>query len=270
MFVLAMVMVGGLAATPVKVAAPDLQVINLDASRGSLFANHFAQQLIVLGLQVVSAQQISAVLGQERQKSMLGCAEGQGSCVAELAAALGSDAIVTGSIAQLSSGSLRVSITIVAGSDARPLSVLSSSASSEDGVFEVLSAEAPRMAQEVLAKLRPGTSLVLPTRGVRRSAWAPAVVGVAAGAIGFALLASAWADSDQLRTGTQPLTLMQARTIAQSGSARQTAGGVLISIGAAGLVSAALMFALGADTPAQLIGFVGPDAVGLALVGRFL
>lgn len=97
---LALVGVALLAQSPVappQVAAPELTVIGIDANRAALFTEHLAQQLTALGFTVVSAKQMGSLLGQERQKQLLGCSEESASCMAELAAALGSDAIVTGS-----------------------------------------------------------------------------------------------------------------------------------------------------------------------------
>src|SRR5690242_11003681 len=83
------------------IAAPDLTVVGLELNRGALYTEHFAQQLTALGFSVVTQKQIASLLGQERQKQLLGCATQSDSCIAELASALGSDAIITGSVAKL-------------------------------------------------------------------------------------------------------------------------------------------------------------------------
>jgi hypothetical protein len=50
---------------------------------------------------VISAQDVQALLGLERQKALLGCSDDATSCMSELANALGADVLVTGSLAKL-------------------------------------------------------------------------------------------------------------------------------------------------------------------------
>src|SRR5688572_24149396 len=85
---------------PLHLAAPGLSYVNLDEKAGDAFLDYFNQQLALAGkIQVATKAEVSAVLGMERQRNLLGCSE-QGSCMAELAGALGVDGIITGSLAR--------------------------------------------------------------------------------------------------------------------------------------------------------------------------
>ena len=50
---------------------------------------------------VVSSQDVRTMLGQERQKQLLGCSEGASSCLTELAGALGAPFVLSGTLAKL-------------------------------------------------------------------------------------------------------------------------------------------------------------------------
>lgn len=61
---------------PLKVAAPGFNVINLEARLGEFYTEHTAQQLKLLGLEVITVREIASMLGLERQRQLLGCSEG--------------------------------------------------------------------------------------------------------------------------------------------------------------------------------------------------
>src|SRR5690348_18463884 len=114
----------GAAREPVAIAAPDLSVVNVEENRATFYTEYFAQELTRAGLRVVTAKQISAVLGMERQRQLLNCSDSSSSCMAELANALGTDGILIGTIAQI--GSLfQVNLSIVGSRDRATLSVRS-------------------------------------------------------------------------------------------------------------------------------------------------
>jgi hypothetical protein len=87
-------------AEPLKLAVPGLSVVDLDSQRSSFLTEHLAQELSDQGAQVVSAQDLTVMLGLDRQRQLMGCAGGK--CVTELASSLGVDALVTGDVARLS------------------------------------------------------------------------------------------------------------------------------------------------------------------------
>src|SRR4051812_9527469 len=90
-----------LAAAPAapKIAMPGLHLVDIPAERGSLYTETLATELIARGVRVVTEQEISALLGLERQREILGCAEG--SCLIELGNALGVDGVLLGHVAKI-------------------------------------------------------------------------------------------------------------------------------------------------------------------------
>jgi hypothetical protein len=87
-------------AEPLKLAVPGLSVVDVDSQRSSFLTEHLAQQLSDEGAQVVSAQDLTVMLGLDRQRQLMGCTGGK--CVTELTSTLGVDALVTGDVARLS------------------------------------------------------------------------------------------------------------------------------------------------------------------------
>jgi hypothetical protein len=86
-------------ADPLKLAVPGLSSVDLDAQRSIFLAEHLAQQLSDEGAEVVSSQDLTVLLGLDRQRQLLGCTGGK--CVTELTSTLGVDALVTGDVALL-------------------------------------------------------------------------------------------------------------------------------------------------------------------------
>jgi hypothetical protein len=87
-------------AEPLKLAVPGLSTVDIDSQRTSFIAEHLAQELSDQGAQVVSAQDLTVMLGLERQRQLMGCTGGK--CVTELTGTLGIDALVTGNVARVS------------------------------------------------------------------------------------------------------------------------------------------------------------------------
>jgi hypothetical protein len=87
-------------AEPLKLAVPGLSTVDIDTQRTSFIIEHLAQELSDQGAQVVSAQDLTVMLGLERQRQLMGCSGGK--CVTELTGTLGVDALVTGNVARVS------------------------------------------------------------------------------------------------------------------------------------------------------------------------
>lgn len=121
---------------PVKLAAPGLSYVNVPEKKGRFFSDYFAQQLSLQGLSVTTASEISALLGFERQRQLMGCGEEEASnCVAELAGALGADGLITGSIAKFKAG-YTVSLKIVASDNGRSVALAADTVRDEDALLE--------------------------------------------------------------------------------------------------------------------------------------
>src|SRR4051812_5682141 len=90
-------------AAPVKVAV--LQIRPLESNLAST-ADVLTEALVTeLGrdkrLDIISASDVSAMVGLERQKQLLGCSESSTSCLAELSGALGAQYVVVGSLGRV-------------------------------------------------------------------------------------------------------------------------------------------------------------------------
>jgi hypothetical protein len=268
---------------PVKLAAPGLSGFNVSPAELEFFTEHFAQQLTLQGLQVTTAKQISSLLGLERQREIMGCKDAATSCMAELAAALGVEGVVTGSVGKFET-SYRVNVSIVAASDGRTLAAFSSRAGTSEEVLENLTTAARQMAGELFRTLRPGAGPSAELRtdraqaingnvrpaepargwGLRPHWWMPAV-----GAGAMAALGTGFAVQAQLRYREigRVTSYDDALQSAEEGKANQTLA--LISYGAAGLgaAAAAVFFLSGDPAPAQVQ--LVPAANGVALAGRW-
>ncbi len=148
---LALLLSAALAATPaveVRLAAPTFSYANLDEKTGDFFVDSLGQQLLKQGAQVISQKEIAAVLGLERQKQLMGCGDDQGSCLAELAGALGVDGILIGSVARTSAG-FACNLKVVASSSGKTLAAESVRVKSDDALLDWFEQAAVRVVGDV-------------------------------------------------------------------------------------------------------------------------
>jgi len=148
------------AAAPIKLAAPGLSAVNLDDKVAAFLNDHLAQQYTLRGIRVTTPTEISAFVGVERQKQLVGCSETSSSCIAEIADALGVDGVITGSIGKFGS-TLQLNVKILRTSPGDMLDVLSLTASSEEQLLRQISEAAARSANAIAGKLN--RRLVSPT-----------------------------------------------------------------------------------------------------------
>src|SRR5581483_5052449 len=95
------VMIAVTAAAPTKkIAVPDWKGVNLSDELSRYYASEVARALRAEGFDVVAARDITMLLGLERQKQLLGCS-GESTCIAELGAALGCNAVLMADLARL-------------------------------------------------------------------------------------------------------------------------------------------------------------------------
>ncbi len=141
-----------LAAGPdVKLAAPGFAKLALSQEQANFFTNHLVTRLSERDwLRVVSSDDISTVIGLERQKELLGCNESKTNCIAELAGALGVDGLITGQVAKVGK-SYQVNVKVLDPS-AKPLFVYSSERlPSEEAMLDELN----KVAELIVKKLEP-------------------------------------------------------------------------------------------------------------------
>ncbi len=263
-----------LTARPALAERPRLIVLNLGASSEKLkpFAESISEQLLTeLGrsgrLEAMGASDVSAVLGLERQKSMLGCADASTSCLAEVSAALGAPWLVTGNLAQAGK-TMRVDLKLIRAKDGKAVYRDGRVIKDEAQIFDVVSEMAKAMVASMNlplpdAPVKPAevTPVAAPvathpvevapaveaaaTPPLRVAPWVVLGAGVVAAGLGAAFLVSgAGARRDTLgalaqapnQTGPSTVpTAAQARTQLEAANTTMTVGGV---VGGAGLLAA--------------------------------
>lgn len=219
-----------------KLAAPGWTVVNISPELANFYANEVARTLKAKGLKVVTAADIAAVLGNERQKALLGCPEDSAACMAELGAALGCDGLLVANLAQLGGHRYRGSLKVVSPQDGSTLAEEPVDAHSESGLLDALAAAAGRIART----LHPP-----PPRDVRAFALIPLVAGVAAAAGSAAGFGVAGKNLAEIPLTTEA----RAQQLAAEGRVAEGLGWALAGTTAAALTAAALVFFL-SDRPA--------------------
>lgn len=159
---------------PIRLGTPGLTVVGIEAQTAEVFSDHLAKQLELSGVLVTGKAEIAAVLGLERQRQLMGCAEDSASCLAELAGALGVDGLLTGTLGKLGTGYV-VNLKIV-DREARSLAVASGRAADVDALLDYLDATAVDLSRQTYLSLGREPPPVRPPPPMRVKAPAPAPV----------------------------------------------------------------------------------------------
>lgn len=273
----AITVLGVLAATPgelpapsppasLKLAAVGFTPSGLTEERAAYFSEHFAVKLAGdPAFSVVTRKDLTTILGLERQRALLGCAETAGSCMAELAGALGADGVVTGQLAQVGN-SFQLSVKVLAPDGSKALFVYASELLSSE---ESLLREVSKVAELAAVRLKrhfgrlDATSAegVSVTRPLGRLV--PSVLGAVALGVGAGLAADAGN-----RYGELTKALDEGRPAAdfpQQVAAARSQQYLGLGVGAAGLaagVAGVLWYFLGPTSPTVAVS-VHSTGVGL-------
>ncbi|MBF5045879.1 hypothetical protein FGE12_25945 [Aggregicoccus sp. 17bor-14] len=279
-----------LAAAPaepsLKLAAPGFSCVDAEAKACDFFNDYFAQQLAAEAhARVTTKTEVSALLGFERQKQLLGCSEESSSCLAEIAGALGVDGVLVGSVATFGK-ELALTVKVVGAKDGEPLASWSTRAR-KDGVLDALGEGARAIARQLrpagapLAAApavqappaqAPDAALALSSAPassgapstLRSRAWIPAAAGGALLAGGGAFYALARSQKAELQKPDVVRTTAQLDALVSGGKRNQTVGFALMGAGAAGLATGAGLYLLAPRAPARVA--VVPTGHGGALV----
>ncbi len=252
-------------AAPPKLAAPGFTCVNLDTQACEFFPDHFAQQLVLRGFSVTTRSEISAMLGLERQRQMLGCGDESG-CMAELAGGLGVDGLITGSLARFE-GEFAINIKIIGSTTGKVLAAWAGRLRGDAAVLDWLSttADAFAMHNGLVAKAAAPT--------LRSRAWIPAVLGGALGIACGALFIATKSLEARLLSGD--LTVLDGNlTVTAVRSGGETLQLSSAIIGAAGLVSlavAAVFLAFGSpeNAPPPVALWLTPGGAFATVGGLF-
>jgi hypothetical protein len=238
----------------VKLGALGLNGLALPADKLQYYSDHFAQQLSLRGLRVVTRAELAALVGLERQKELLGCADGT-SCTAEISAALGVDGLVTGSLG-IQGEELQIDIKVVATSDRPPLSVYSHRGQAK-AILDELALASWQVAVDVLKTLRPGAPLppkpqIETTRSgasssgpssLRHLGWIPIAAAPIVALISVPFFGTANSDHQLLtRTPSYDLYVGTPQGYAAAGNDAQTTGAALVATSIALLAIGVFIF----------------------------
>lgn len=266
---------------PVKLAAPTLSASGIDPAKAAFFSEYLAQQLSAQGVRVTTANEISALVGLERQKQMLACDTAATNCLAELAGALGVDGVVTGSLAKTESGGYVAALKVVNARDGAPLALASTRAKNEDALIDWFVEVAPRLAKDLTKSLRGET--VAPPPAVAATStetkqqdggsalrFVPFAVGGALIAGGAAFYLSAKNTERGLRAGSPNITSEpELNDTVAAGRTQQTIAFAMGGAGVAALIAGGVLLALNDNSPTPIAVHMGPGGVGLAFTGTF-
>ncbi|MBK7862715.1 MAG: hypothetical protein IPJ65_29720 [Archangiaceae bacterium] len=213
--------------------------------------------------EVMSSNDIATLLGVQRQKQLLGCSEDSGSCLAELAGALGARFVLSGSVAKLGDV-FQLTLSTVDSKSAQPIG--RSTRLAKD--LAALRAQLPYAVAEATATPLPAPpSRVLPFTllGIGAAAL------IAGGVVGFTALSSEGAINRELQNGEQnPEALRRLdayqRELDVIGLQRTVA---LVSLIAGVAFLAGGFFFMPSDPNAGARAALVPTPNGLALAGLF-
>lgn len=254
---------------PVKVASPGFRVVDISPERGAFYSEHFANRMQAAGIAIVTEREISAMIGLERQRALLGCSEGN-ECMMELANALGVQGILLGDVAKVGS-KFQISLKVIDPGDGRVFSLKSIRANDEEGLIDALSTAAAEMSLELQRRFgKAPPEAPKAAGGIAKSIWwIPAVGGALVAGAGALCLGFAYGEYGQLDPSQPPATLgaQQANEIAARGKGLQTASAVLFAVGAAAAVGAVGIAAFGTET--RVIAVATPEGGSLGIAGSF-
>ncbi|MBS1153840.1 MAG: hypothetical protein H6Q89_5538, partial [Myxococcaceae bacterium] len=259
-------------AAPVKVAVPSFTVIGMDQRLGEAWAERFVTLLGKGGdLKLITAKDIEQVLGLERQKQLLGCSDGQASCIAELAGALGVDAILSGSFAQ-SGASITATMRVLKAADGSQLAAATGRMKDTEALQDWLEVQAVELGAQlrIAFKLEPQAETKQEPAvsgkaggGVPFVRFVPAIIGGAAAIGGVACFLVSKDSAAKLRS---PAGMNEAEIHAAASTGRiLEATGLGLMIGGGVAIAASVAWAVAAPRSEVKVVFV-PSPSGGAFV----
>jgi hypothetical protein len=247
-------LLGQTTAEPLSMVATPFTLSGVDAAVGAAWQERFVSRLRTERLKVTTAQDVQQLLGLERQRALLGCSSSEGSCLAELAGALGVSLVLSGNVVKSESGFV-ASIRVLRARDGQVLASPSERVTSESALLDWLDATALAVQRQLIPPP--------PLNPVVR--WVPAFIGVGLLAGSATCLGLANARYQSL-VGTMPPPLGEVSGVRVEG---ETLMGVGIGLGVGGAVavlSSVLWAALAPAEPPALQVSVWPTRDG-AFIG---
>jgi hypothetical protein len=238
-------------AAPQRLAITPWTLANLTPAFGQVLEDTLASHLRREGFEVATGQDIAAILGQERQRQLLGCKD-SGACLTELANALGCDATVVVSLARLGD-EFRGTARILSSRDGHVLAETPVRATSETRLVDSLGEVAEALALTLRPRVEP------------RLSWVPAAVG------GVLLVGAAVAfvetglRADQV---TRAPSLVVATPLATEGKTFQALAWVGVGLGVAGVLTSVVLWSREAAS-LSVAPVISTQVQGLVLQGAW-
>lgn len=231
-----------LAASPVKVAAMGLKAVNIGATEATFMSDFLAQQTRSPGeVEVVTQTELGELLGLERQKQLLGCADSSSSCLAELSGALGVDAVISGSAAKLGDV-YAMTVSLVRVADGKVLASYSEKLKSSGDALDWLKQIAPQL-RDAAAGTRAKSS-GSPVRISRALPFVVAGVGAAGFVSGIILNVTARSTASQIANRSSSIMPSEVDALIAGGKTQELVGNLCLGIGLAALVAGVLWWVL--------------------------
>ncbi|MBI3184099.1 MAG: hypothetical protein HYZ28_18355 [Myxococcales bacterium] len=260
-----LVVVASLGASPFHLASPGFTAVNVSDKEAEFFSDYFAQQVIRHGgVKITTKNEIVTLLGLERQREMLGCADqGGSSCIAELAGALGAEGVITGTVAKLGGG-FAVTLKIILAKNAQELSSDSGQFSDEPAVLSWLQEVADEVSFTLTGRRPPGR--------FKRTAKYTALGGAGLVVLGGVAYGLAWSNYNRLKTFDDTIrSEAEMRSIAAQGRVLAPVGVGLAGAGVAALLAAGglWLFGEGSANSAGVAVVATGDSGALIFSGEF-
>ncbi len=247
---------------PVKLATIDWVVTRVDPSLASFYAQALAQALREQGLEVVTPQELSVLIGRERQQQLLGC-NTDSDCLAELSNAVGCDATLVVNLTRLD-GTLTATLKVLSARDGRVMVEARAESDSEKGLHARLDDAALELADRLLPghaeDRRRGRALIPLVLG-------GAMVAVGTGALAFSLHQRDLVNGELSRARQVTPAAVDAASL---GKTTQLAGWLAACGGVAAMgVGAVMLLTSRQPPPVNLTALVGPGTAYVGLAGTW-
>lgn len=246
-----------LGAAPLKLSTTPLSTNNTTSALAAFCVERAAATLRRAGLEVITTEDIATLLGAERQRQLLGCAESSTECLAELSGALGSDAVLVGRLAKLDD-TFDLALKVLDSRTGQTLAAFERTVGAERD----LGAAAEAIGGELAAQLG-----VRPALGLPVARWTTFGLGAALAIASGVSFGVSQANADALRAGETRFTdPLEARGLAEA-AARLRTFAIGAAIGAGALLLTGVVLWLVSPSPRLALRL---DGRGAALAWDFL
>ena len=263
-----------LAATLPSVAVPDFKVVGIEPALAEVWLERFVTLLGSEGqIRLITARDISQVMGMARQRQMIGCNDTGDTCLSELAGALGVDGILSGAIAQ-AGGDVTASLRLLRASDGSVVWSATGRVGDQRQLQDWLESQVDRAAGAIRARLGTPELAAVPIIEAQRPPvrWQrllPGVGGLVLAGVGTGFLVSAQGLRTRLMNERFD-DATQIHAVASNGAAHETTGVVLVALAGAAVITSAVLLLLGSEPGSNVAVAVLPEGgAAMALSGSF-